>query len=372
VPRSVFGCPWNELDLEHVEGFLAQAEDEGLLWEAKGGGQPPHRGSVVKAVCGFANSEGGFLILGADREGPYWRTTGVPLPNEPRVWLGSVIRSGLYPIPEHEALVWSVGGDRSVVVVRVEPVAVPPCLTTDGIAYQRVSGETVPVTDPRVLQALLERGRQAEERATDDAFEAVDNAREDCARAERAATLVLVALAATSYGRTTSIRSRLFTEPTAAVMQETVLKHLRPGRTPLAFRSVKVTPSQRSLIAAAVLREGRAWTVRAEETGAIAIVCSTPEDAIGFELLFEEIIEPAWRVGATLLEQLGALGETLAIVATSQGLGLFYNEGELDLPVHTITKLRTEEPEPRTTDIDFVRRDLLRAAGFPAWEPSEP
>jgi len=33
---TIFGAPWAELSLEDVKGFLDQADDEPLLWEAKG------------------------------------------------------------------------------------------------------------------------------------------------------------------------------------------------------------------------------------------------------------------------------------------------------------------------------------------------
>jgi hypothetical protein len=65
-PVTIFGVPWTELDLPDVEAFLEQADDEPLLWEAKGTQLDPNE--VRRQVCGFANShEGGFLILGASR-----------------------------------------------------------------------------------------------------------------------------------------------------------------------------------------------------------------------------------------------------------------------------------------------------------------
>jgi hypothetical protein len=38
---------------------------------------------------------------------------------------------------------WKAAGKRSA-VVRVHPVAEPPCVTTGGQLYERVSGETIP------------------------------------------------------------------------------------------------------------------------------------------------------------------------------------------------------------------------------------
>ena len=41
----------------------------------------------------------------------------------------------------------------------------PPCMTPQGHVYERVSGETIRVTDPGLLDALIRRGRHARERS---------------------------------------------------------------------------------------------------------------------------------------------------------------------------------------------------------------
>jgi hypothetical protein len=70
---NFFGT-WDDLTLERVGAFLAEQEDEGLTWETKGTEIRPT--SVLKAVCGFANQVGGFLIIGARREGSEWVLNG--------------------------------------------------------------------------------------------------------------------------------------------------------------------------------------------------------------------------------------------------------------------------------------------------------
>ena len=73
---TIFGPDFGALQLHDVAAFLAEADDESLLWEAKGGEGRPNAGAVRKAVCGFANSRGGYLILGTDRAGGAWTITG--------------------------------------------------------------------------------------------------------------------------------------------------------------------------------------------------------------------------------------------------------------------------------------------------------
>ena len=124
-----------------------------------------HANSVRKAICGFANALGGYLIIGADREGNEWTLPGVSFRDkEPSTWLSSVISSGLAPLPPvGEPKVFSRDDGRHAAVVRVG--AVPRCITSTGVVYQRVSGQTLPVTDQRVLAELLGAGNAARRRA---------------------------------------------------------------------------------------------------------------------------------------------------------------------------------------------------------------
>jgi hypothetical protein len=127
------------------------------------GAAAPRRDSVVKAVCGFANSVGGYLILGAERVESGWALTGAAFPNhEPATWASSIIATGgVSPVPVFDAKPLRVEDGGVALVVRVEPVATPPCITASGTVYQRVSGQTLPVTDPRVMSELIQRGAAA-------------------------------------------------------------------------------------------------------------------------------------------------------------------------------------------------------------------
>jgi hypothetical protein len=67
--ESIFGVPWEQVELDHVRAFLETAGDEGILWEAKA--TDPRRAdakieaSVIREpICGLANSIGGYVIVG--------------------------------------------------------------------------------------------------------------------------------------------------------------------------------------------------------------------------------------------------------------------------------------------------------------------
>jgi hypothetical protein len=75
-------------------------------------------------------------------------------------------------VPDADPKVFDGDEGRKAVVVRVQPVAVPPSITSDGIVFVRVSGQTLPVTDQAVLADMLARGRMATEGAEASAREA--------------------------------------------------------------------------------------------------------------------------------------------------------------------------------------------------------
>jgi predicted HTH transcriptional regulator len=101
---DLFAVSWGEVELEHVESFLAQADEEGVNWEAKAEGEdaPLHPGSIRKAACGLANQIGGYLILGARKStGRSWELSGIATKDEPKLWIGQILR-GLRPTPRFD------------------------------------------------------------------------------------------------------------------------------------------------------------------------------------------------------------------------------------------------------------------------------
>lgn len=75
---SLFAVAVAEARVEDIQAFLATADDETLVWEAKADGKdslrPEH---VIKSVSAFANQIGGTLIIGAQRENNAWQLPGV-------------------------------------------------------------------------------------------------------------------------------------------------------------------------------------------------------------------------------------------------------------------------------------------------------
>jgi hypothetical protein len=212
---TIFGVPWDQLELEHVRAFLADAGPEPLLWEAKG--TEVTKGEIRVQVCGFANShEGGFLILGAtENDDGAWTLDGVEFPNDPPTWISDVVGSGaVTPYPDGlDTRARSVGNGRHVAVVRIPAIAMPPC-NTRGRVYERVSGKTIPVTVPLRLAALFGRGDQARAAAHTSAGQAAAEAMErGVGHSSHDDTHIQFGLGLASAGYAPDIASRLFGRP---------------------------------------------------------------------------------------------------------------------------------------------------------------
>jgi predicted HTH transcriptional regulator len=159
---TIFGVHWEDLGLADVERFLAEAEPEPLLWEAKG--IEAKAGEVPRQVCGFANShDGGFLIIGAaQNDDESWTLDGVEFNDEPPTWVANVIGNGsVNPYPDGlDTKSWATSDGKHVAVVRVPPTPTPPC-NANGTVFERVSGRTISVREPLRLAQLFARGDQA-------------------------------------------------------------------------------------------------------------------------------------------------------------------------------------------------------------------
>ena len=88
-----------------MRAFFAQAGDETLTWEAKGG--IVHKEQVLKAASAFGNSLlGAFLVLGASqaKKGGPWSLDGSTFPDEPTTWVSTcLMNDAVRPRPSFDA-----------------------------------------------------------------------------------------------------------------------------------------------------------------------------------------------------------------------------------------------------------------------------
>lgn len=408
---DLFRVPWPNLQLDDVHAFLDETGEEGVTWEAKADddedrkppqGEEPGRlrpTTVRKAACGFANQIGGFLIIGArwDKREQRWRLPGVIIDDpEPELWLGKVLRS-LNPAPRFEPKAWALHSGRSVAVVRIEPVDVPPCMTPQGHVYERVSGETVRVREPALLDRLFRRGRAARERAEQFSRRAAARALEAPRTQDELAVGISVALA--SIGRETDdISSRLFVPSFRDAATNALWYFCGDERKP---NNIETWTQQDAFSVLAQCRDfswqhgtianlGKSWKstwlVQAMWDGTVT-ACATFAPRPLEELApVEEVVLPGWREIAPLVAYLGGYGPAHLLVgvhATPDPKLPIPREAVKDpppppppkgtlfarLPTKTWIGRWVSMGAPAKDVLDSLERELMRAAGRRADEP---
>jgi hypothetical protein len=352
---------WEDLTLDTVREFLNAAMFEALTWEAKGG-VAPRPESVRKAVCGFANAGGGTLILGAECGGdpPVWRLDGMTFRDEPPVWLSSVIADGVSPVPQFDTQSWSTSAGRHVALVAIEPVTTPPCMTSDGAVFERVSGRTVPIVDPAVLAGLFARGEAARRRA-------LELARESATILFRTPPIgtsrqVVFSFALAPMGLPADFKRGMFRESFARTLD----RALTQGEQQMAPAGFDGT---REYLESRVATFQSGWGLRVYATGAAVVVYGhehveqgTPSSATVIPRLSR-----GWGIAADVLSSLGAHGPAMAALCVEARN--IQPEGVTASPRPTALILRRTELRPTESDLASIRRELEREAGHLSWEP---
>ncbi|MGH2834143.1 MAG: AlbA family DNA-binding domain-containing protein, partial [Solirubrobacteraceae bacterium] len=95
--------------------------------------------SLRKAVCGFANGRtNGYLIIGAEEHNGSWVLDGTCFPggDPPSAITDLLTNEGVRPYPVGlDVRPFNTGDGRHIAVIRVPPVATPPCMTK-GTVYE--------------------------------------------------------------------------------------------------------------------------------------------------------------------------------------------------------------------------------------------
>jgi len=118
---------WNEVSFYDVEQFITKEENERFFFEYKS--DSVKNDKVAKEISSFANTFGGYLIIGVDDDGTVGKCTEW---NEERVH--SVVHDNLSPTPIIDIKNLS-SGDKSFIIVRVEEGDRPPYITSKGYIY---------------------------------------------------------------------------------------------------------------------------------------------------------------------------------------------------------------------------------------------
>lgn len=397
---DLFDVEWDRLERSHVERFLEGAGKEGVTWEAKGAGESGNSirpDSLRKAACGLANQIGGYLIVGATNTDDEWKLDGIPRPaDEPDLWLGQILRR-LQPVPRFDVCdPFQLDDGKIALVARIEPVAVPPCMTPQGRIYERVSGETLPVEDPALLDQLFRRGEHARSRAEQFARQAAEIAIELPNWIPERSISLCVGLA--SVGRETDdISSRLFAAPTHDLLAKGIWAlHGEPHA-----QGIDVSPTQDAYVASIDSPGFRQFEVdnetvrsisrashfiRASWDGSVAAGLWSGDDFQPSTADPEGLIAQCWELAAEVSRHLGGYGPAYlsvrVVVAKSGVVEVVGQEARVAgrppprgtifsrLPATTTIGRLLDSAEPSQSVIESIGRELQRTGGLRADEPS--
>lgn len=358
-----FDDRWRNVTLEGVREFLDEAAFEGITWEAKG--HDLRKEHVRKAVCGFANARGGTLIVGADAVGDpaRWELNGVTFPDEPPLWLDSVIRVGVTPVPIFEVKAWPVAEGKHVAAVAVEPVALPPCMTSDGAIFERVSGKTVQVIDPGVLATLSARGAASRERASTLASESAASLFSHPPFGEAKNVVFSFALAPT--GLPEDFANRLFRSSSVEAINE-IATAFQDG---MSFGGPGGFDSTRYYLDFSVPGMHHAWSIRVLASGVVVLAYlnqrndrGTPEAIVVMPRL-----ATAWGVMAKVLKLLSAYEPACAVLCVEARSDQPPGWEQTPRAVAAIRRWTSLDPSEPT--LASIKRELEREIGRYAWEP---
>lgn len=353
-----FGASWDELTLDDLRDFFAEARLEGLTWEAKSGAVRAEH--VRQAVCGFGNSvRGGFLVLGVTQEGREggWRLGGWTPPAEVDTWIGDCLANGgVEPMPPTDVRSWPLENREWLAIVSVRSVAVPPCMTASGQVFERLSGQTVQVRDPGSLRRLFERGEAALARAAQTA----DAGRADLAESPPLARQGKLVISVASPSLPGDVAARVFRASTreaiAAVLNGPLATDL------LWIQRIGGSVSQHALTLWNMVggTDNEGYTVRIGRHGSVALSLSDPDLDSGLSLVArgDPRAGRMWTEAAALLELLGVAGPAhVAIRAYDPRVG----PTDLDRA--------TSVAPPTMEELESVTRESQRAQGTAAYEP---
>lgn len=366
---ELFAVPFPELSLDDLASFLAAAEPEPLLWEAKGGSPNAHE---VRRQCGgFANSErGGYVILGAAKTAGGWALNGMAFPDgEPHRYVTTCLQEGVRPIPSYDVRSIEAGPDRHVAIIEVQPLGASPCIVR-GTVYERVAGATIPVKDPARLADLFARGERAHSRArqaaaneaqaTTQQFDQI--ARDDPEDEESAARSLFVLVTVAPVVRDAQVALRLFRESTRTHMLE-LIETIVAGRRPLAADIWPVVTQHRRIVCArATMPYETDWVLSASWDGAVGVGMRGVGGSATPKRIITESVVPAFETAVNLVRFIGGADPAYVDVRVvdlqhpvlRRGVGL--SRGPHGLAVGAL-------------DVGGLERELSRALGIDMPEP---
>jgi hypothetical protein len=179
--------------LAELRAALTIAGDEDARWEAKG--KDVDTDDIRKAIAGFANGNGGILVLGVEEEPAGWSVSGMDqiAGKEPGRWIIDLITGAMAPVPRIDPQIIQVDASgRWAAVVIVDPLLRDLTVLSSGRVVRRDHGRTSPVQDGSTLTEMVLRRAGVGLPARLDAALPADDLAEEVVRAARSGDLALL------------------------------------------------------------------------------------------------------------------------------------------------------------------------------------
>ncbi|CCO08484.1 helix-turn-helix domain-containing protein [Desulforamulus hydrothermalis] len=155
-----FGKPLEQLEEADLDKLIEEDIPEGLYVEYKED-FPRH---LAKIVASFANTFGGWLIIGADARNPRNVPTsfpGIEIFNDPKDRFRNICQGNITPVPlfASKLILKKEDNKRGILVIKIPESTYPPHITNDGRIYRRnmEGSDPVPETDRHILDRLFEK-----------------------------------------------------------------------------------------------------------------------------------------------------------------------------------------------------------------------
>lgn len=152
---------------EELQKLVSRSVAEGYFVEYKS--MPPTNEKMGRSIASFANTYGGWYIVGVTTNG-HNVATAVPgfdraLCPDPIARIREVIKTHISPSPVFYAQVVTLESGNLILVVHVPEGQDSPFITRDGRIYRRHhdSSDPVPEADRHAIDRLVEQGRQGPE-----------------------------------------------------------------------------------------------------------------------------------------------------------------------------------------------------------------
>lgn len=151
---NINGKQWNQINKEDIEILLACDDDENFFFEYKNDDVSTKK--LIKEVSAFANTYGGYIIIGIDDDK---KISGCTKWNEQRIHI--TIHDDITPIPNFDVKKITIDKERAIYIIKVEEGSLPPYITNTGKIYERVSSGSFPINESsKLIQLYYKREEQ--------------------------------------------------------------------------------------------------------------------------------------------------------------------------------------------------------------------